>query len=293
MRSYVALATAAFVGLLAPCSRGDDTSDCIAASEQAQSLRDRRALLEAEHQFSACASDRCPGPIRADCIAQEAAVQSALPTVVFQAKDTAGNDAVDVRVVCDGAVLTTKLDGAAIPVNPGPHTCEVDIPGTAPLERTWVVAEGEKNRLLVAVAPLAVVEGPGPPSVGAAAPVTPTGTSGAVSMPGVVVGAIGLAATVPMAVLWAIGTSDVRSMRDTCAPAAGGTGCPADRVDAARTALVAGDVFLGVAAAGLVTGAVLLLTHRGGAPHAPSAAAVQVGAAPSRGGVTLSATVGF
>jgi hypothetical protein len=54
--------------------------------------------------------------------------------------------------------------------------------------------------------------------------------------------------------------------------------------------LIAGDVLLGVAAAGIATGAVLLLLHPGA--HAKNAAAapapVTIGASPLPGGLSLS-----
>ena len=62
-----------------------------------------------------------------------------------------------------------------------------------------------------------------------------------------------------MAILWAAGTSSINAMRSSCAPSAGGSGCATSRVDGAHTTLVVGDVFLGVAVAGLATAAVLYL----------------------------------
>ena len=228
----------------------DDTSVCIAASEAGQSLRDKQALLEAREKFATCSRDVCPRPIRADCMQQRDAVEAAMPSVVLRAKDTRGEDAIDVKVFCDGAVLATQLDGRARPVNPGAHVFRFEIQGVPPFERKVVVGEGEKNRLVVGDAPRET-----PPSNPSATPndkaTTPTspddgstsaspggganeaaGRAGAhgLSIPGLIVGGIGVAATIPMAILWISGAGDVKQMRDTCAPSAGGSGCAASRI---------------------------------------------------------------
>lgn len=288
MRWVSACALLALVSASSPAF-ADDTSDCIAASEAAQSLRDRQSLLEARERLAVCSRDVCPGPIRADCLRERAEVDAAMPSIVFRAKDAHGEDAVDVKVFCDGDPLAAHLDGKALPVNPGAHTFRFEAPGEPPVERKVVIVEGEKNRLVVAdVVPVAgpVVSIPEAPAVR---------PSGRLSIPGLVVGGIGVAAVVPMAVFWALGTSDIRQMRDTCAPSVGGTGCSADRVSSDRTKLIVGDVFMGVAAVGIATGAVLMLTHQGGraGPVAARLSAIRLEALPTPGGALVSAGGGF
>ena len=247
---------------------------------------------------------------------QRGEVEAAIPSVVVRAKDAHGEDAVDVKVFCDGALLATQLDGRARQVNPGAHTFRFEIEGVAPFDRKVVVGEGEKNRLVIGEAPRET-----PPSNGAETsvgqPATPAGaaveaptnstpgevTSGppsgaetrGVSIPGLVVGGIGIAAAVPMAILWLTATSDVNKMRDTCAPSAGGAGCAASRVNSDRTQLVVGDVFLGVSVAGLAAGAILLLTHGDGHQEgaAPSATGMRLDATPLPGGGFVSALAPF
>jgi hypothetical protein len=280
----LALATAA------PPAAADDTSDCIAASEAAQSLRDRRALLAAHDKLAVCSRDVCPGAIRADCIQQRGEVDAATPSVVFRARDAHAEDLVDVKVLCDGVVLATHVDGKAVAVDPGAHTFRFEAQGLPPVERKLVIGEGEKARLIVAEmqsgAPAVVVPAPVPPP-----PEPPNG----LWLPGLVVGAVGVAAAVPMAIFWLSGTGDIHQMKGTCAPAAGGAGCPADRVDSDRTKLVLGDVFLGVAAAGIATGAVLLLTHRGSSDKElrGDATALRFDASPVPGGALVSAGARF
>jgi hypothetical protein len=75
-----------------------------------------------------------------------------------------------------------------------------------------------------------------------------------------------------MAILWLSGTNDVHDMRSSCAPAAGGPGCPSSRIDSDKTKIAIGDVFMGLAVAGVATGALLIVLHRGGpeSPHLSS-----------------------
>jgi hypothetical protein len=221
-------------------------------------------------------------------------VDAAVPTLVFRAKDPRGEDAINVRVLCDGGMLTEQLDGTALSVNPGPHTFRFEINGVAPFERTLVVGEGEKNRLVLGEAPVLVPPKPGvaPPPP----PPRPVDTGGRASnIPGIVALGIGVAATVPMTVYWVLGTRDVGDMRASCAPAADGPGCPASRINRDRLELVTGDVFLGVAVVGVITGTVLLLT-RGPRPseHAPATSgALHFDASPTAGGAFFSTQGSF
>jgi hypothetical protein len=301
MLSKIATPSAAMV-LLAVVTRAapalaDDTGECIAASEAAQSLRDAHSLLQAREKLALCTRDACPGPIRQDCIDLRAKVDAAMPSVVLRAKNAHGDDATEGRVFCDGAPLATVLDGKAIAIDPGEHVLRIELPGEAAVERKIVVGEGEKDRLVVIDARPIGPNEPAASEAGSTSVAIASPPAGGWFVPGLVAGSVGVAAAVPMAILWATATSDVNTMRSTCAPSAGGAGCPADRVDSDRTKLIAGDVCLGIAAAGVAAGAVLLWIRRpqstshsqeagGGRPTAVglSAAPVAGGAVASVGG---------
>jgi hypothetical protein len=267
---------------LARPAAADETAECISASESAQQLRDDHALLQAREKLFICARPVCPGAIRRDCIDLGAQVEAAIPTIVLRARDPRGIDVVDVKVSCDGTVLGNKLDGKAFRIDPGAHAFRFEAPGLPITSRTIVLGEGEKNRLEVvqlagpdvphttlgaaSTAGKAAPSGPRPDGAEAA----PTEPAPAERRPlpvaAIVAGGAGVVALVPMAILWAGGTSDIQQMRTTCAPSAGGAGCSASRVDSAHTKLVVGDVFLGVGLAGLATGAALFLFGRGAGP---------------------------
>ena len=272
----------------------DDAADCIEASEAAQSLRDRHALIEARDKFGVCSRDVCPQAVRADCLAQRADVDAAIPSIVFRAKDSHGEDVADVHVSCDGKELARQLDGTALFVNPGQHAFRFELKGGATYDRSLVVGEGEKNRVVVVEeAPAAA---PSPlPVVAPSAPL-PSETSGCrLSIPGVILASIGVAATIPMAALWVDGTSDVNQMRQTCARPGIAPYCSDSRVSGDRTELAVGDAFLGVAAVGVITGTILLWTraaHRSESPAAPPTA-LHLDASPTLGGGFFSASASF
>jgi hypothetical protein len=87
--------------------------------------------------------------VRRDCAQWQADVSTLLPTVVFGAKDAQGRDLFDVAVALDGDALVKKLDGKAVPVDPGPHTFTFSVAGRPPIAERVLVKEGEKARALV------------------------------------------------------------------------------------------------------------------------------------------------
>jgi hypothetical protein len=145
-------------GLLASASSAsaDPTKDeCIAANESAQDLRQAGKLREARQKLTLCLAASCPGLLRQDCAQRLTEVDKAMPAIVFEAKDGAGNDLSAVRVTMDGQPLVAVLDGSAIPVDPGQHTFAFEGAGFLRSETTLVLQEGERDRhqrvVLVAV----------------------------------------------------------------------------------------------------------------------------------------------
>jgi hypothetical protein len=134
-------------GLLATHpSRADDKAVCLDAASRGQSLRDAHKLLEARDKFRICARPQCPGIVQQDCGGWLADVERSLPTVVVTAKDAAGADVVDVSVTADGQPLATRLEGQAVPINPGNHSLQFRLADGTQLERQVLVREGEKNQ---------------------------------------------------------------------------------------------------------------------------------------------------
>ena len=125
----------------------DPTKDqCIDANETAQALRKSEKLHDAEQRLIVCVSASCPGPVRDDCAQRLTELRSLIPTIVFSVKDDADQDLSDVHVTMDDQPLTSKLDGTAIAIDPGPHHFVFEAAGRQKEERSLVIREGEKDR---------------------------------------------------------------------------------------------------------------------------------------------------
>jgi hypothetical protein len=130
-------------------------AECIAASETGQDLEHAGKLREARSKLALCVAAACPGVLREDCAQKLGGVTTRIPSVVFAAKDGAGNDLTEVRVAVDGAPLVDRLDGTAVELDPGEHRFTFESGGLPVVTRSFVVREGEKGRheLVVLKAP--------------------------------------------------------------------------------------------------------------------------------------------
>jgi hypothetical protein len=131
-----------------PVARADEPSklECVRANETAQSLRLSGKLRDARAHLLVCVASSCPGPVRDDCAQGLKEVDTAVPTIVFEANDKDGIELTAVAVAVDGTPLAARLDGAAVPVDPGEHVFRFSSEGLPTLERKLVIHEGEKER---------------------------------------------------------------------------------------------------------------------------------------------------
>jgi hypothetical protein len=223
---------------------------CIQTAEKGQAARQSGDLLGARTLFAQCAAVQCPAVVRRDCGAwlEDAAGQT--PSVVLGARDAQGRDVLDAIASIDGAVVTKRLDGAPIEINPGPHTIRVEMSGAPAASIDVVVRAGEKNRAIVVTVapapakpapPLAVAPAPAPPPPpvesheGEAHHGLPLGTY--------LLGSVALAALGVFTTFAILGKSDSDNLHSTCAPA-----CSSGSVSTLRTQLLVADIALGVAA---------------------------------------------
>lgn len=125
-----------------------DTAQCLAASEKGQRARAAGKLREAKEAFQVCNQDTCPAIVRSDCSKWRDELQASAPSVVFGARDAKGHDLFDVTVSMDGEVVTRKLDGKAVTVDPGPHTFKLEAPGFPAVTEKALIKEGEKARAI-------------------------------------------------------------------------------------------------------------------------------------------------
>jgi hypothetical protein len=84
--------------------------------------------------------------VREDCAARLSEVDAAMPSLVFVAKDRAGNDLSAVLVTMDGLPFADNLDGTAVAVDPGEHKFIFEGEGLPATEKVVVVHEGDRSR---------------------------------------------------------------------------------------------------------------------------------------------------
>jgi hypothetical protein len=170
--AFAALATAA----TRPARAAEPTmSECLSANESAIALRGDHKLRRARDQALVCAASSCPAEVRDACQLRVRDINATMPSLVFLAKDGAGHDLVAVRVSMDGEPIGERLDGTAIAVDPGQHVFTFEVAGRKPVEQSFVISEGQRDRreaITIAAA-----------TTGAPAPLVPPGTPSTASSP--------------------------------------------------------------------------------------------------------------
>jgi hypothetical protein len=122
------------------------TADCLNANERALAYRRSHKLRDARAQFLVCAAGTCPADVRNECSRRVVEVNAAIPTIVFEAKDAAGSDLSAVKVSMDGQPLADTLEGIPISLDPGAHQFVFETANNSPIQRSFVISEGQKGR---------------------------------------------------------------------------------------------------------------------------------------------------
>jgi hypothetical protein len=231
-------AAAAPTGTAAPTA-----ATCANEHERSQLLRNEGKLIQQREALRACSDQACPGIIRADCTTWLVEVEGKLPTLVFAAESSAGDEP-DVRVFMDGRLLTERLDGKSIVVDPGVHDFRFELARFPPKQLRALVREGEKERVIAVrfdeAPPTTPAQPPPPVQQKEDKPVVP----GERPVP-VVVYVLGGVAVVGAASATYFGLSMLKKRDDaldTCAPF-----CSQERVDEVKQTGLVADVSLGVA----------------------------------------------
>jgi hypothetical protein len=220
---------------------------CVAASTDAQTLRQEDKLLEARDKLRTCASDPCPAVVKAQCARWLGEIEPQIPTVIVRAQDSAGRDLLDATVTFDGRAGAV---GRPETVDPGPHLVVVAQADGTKKEAKFLVVDGDKSRVLLVTMP-AVVSAPTQASTPSA---IPTGVW--------VLGGIGVAALATSGVFAFVTESDLSNLRHTCSPT-----CSDAQMQTGKTHALVTDVALGVgvvALAGAVIWGVVARSGGGG-----------------------------
>jgi hypothetical protein len=140
------LLLAILLGSLPARSADPTKQQCVEANDSAQDLRQSGKLREAREELLLCAATSCPTIVREDCVERLRHVDAAMPTVVFEVKDAAGNNLTAVTVTMDGQPFAPELDGAPLQSDPGEHRFVFSAHGFASTERKLDLREGHKAR---------------------------------------------------------------------------------------------------------------------------------------------------
>lgn len=266
----LALAVVAFASVAR--AAGPDLDACLAAAKDGQTFKIRGQLSTARANLEMCADEACPRMIKQECMRWIEEVDRAMPTIVFAAHDAAGHDLVDVAVKLDGALLSSRLDGKAVPVDPGPHVLRFEAGGLLVRTEHIVAREGDKNRVVdVTLREEAAVVGPPVHEAPIRRSPVPWVLGG--------IGLVALAAGVGVGVasiLYANG------LHDGCGQTA--AGCQQSDVDLGWGMYVFAGINDGLAGALILTSAIMLITHK-----APARSAAFV-VTPTLGGLSLGGT---
>jgi hypothetical protein len=268
----------------------DVTKDrCVETNASAQSLRREGKFGNARQQLLICGDPSCPAIVRDDCARRLDELERVQPTIVFDARDGAGQDLTGVEVTIDGQKLPGHLNGAALRVDPGAHTFTFTITGQPPVTRTFVLKEGDHERR-------ERVELGAPASPAAAKSVTEAPVAGQgegmrpARIAGIAIGGVGAAGLVVGGVFGLLAISEASQQKSDCATP---TNCP--RVDAAtsdhKSAQTDGAVSTAAFIAGgalLAGGAILFLSGGHAGPERGAVGLVVTPSiAPGGGGVWL------
>lgn len=215
MRHALTFASIVALGLVASVAEAAPTKEqCIDADTEAQSLRTSGRFDAARELLRLCTDPACPNVVREDCTQRLDELAQHQPTIVLAARDARGADLVQVVVKMDGTVLTERLDGRALAIDPGEHVFTFEATGTLPLERRVVVHEGAQARVesvTLADAAPAPAPAPAPMPIVVAKPASTAARTGAIAMGGAGVVGLGVGA-----VLGLMAASRWQDAKDAC-----------------------------------------------------------------------------
>jgi hypothetical protein len=279
--SLLTVSTFVFSATIALSPRADaanpTTAECVAAADSSLQLRDQHKLRAARAQMLVCASASCPAAVQSECLRRVDQTNAAIPTIVFEAKDAAGNDLSNVRVDMDGQPLTDRLDGSSLQVDPGEHHFRFTGSGGIVVDKTIVMREGEKERrervvVAVAAAPVATPVQAAPAAAATSALEASSEDPGASRRTiAYVVGGVGVVGLAIGTVFGLIASSSASSSKNECsATSCSNYGQSLSDYNSASSDATISTVGFVVGGLALATGAVLFFTAPSSAPASGS-----------------------
>jgi hypothetical protein len=127
-----------------------DAKACRAAYQTGQEKEQAGHLVEASQLFVKCSDEACGTSVWQSCVAHNTQIHLTLPSVIPVVLDESGDPRVDVQVKMDGQLITSQLNGCAIPIDPGSHEFSFSTAAGVFASQKLSIAEGERNRMLTA-----------------------------------------------------------------------------------------------------------------------------------------------
>jgi hypothetical protein len=167
--AFVAVALVGLAGIATPTANAAPTTgaSCTLASDQSIKLRTDKKLRAARDQAQVCAAATCSAKVRKACQKRASDLATAIPTIVFLVKDSAGHGVSDVKVSLDGDSLADHIDGTGLSVDPGQHTFTFETAAIPPYDQSFLIIEGQKDRHETITLPAPAPAPPPPPRVAA------------------------------------------------------------------------------------------------------------------------------
>ncbi len=125
---------------------GKERRACEIAYKNALQLEQSAHLRQARDLLLSCAKSACGSSLRQRCTVRYAQLESDIPSVVPLVTTEAGEPRVDVPVTMDGEQLTPRLDGRALPVDPGLHEFSFTADGAVINTQKVMIVQGQRNR---------------------------------------------------------------------------------------------------------------------------------------------------
>ena len=119
---------------------------CESVLRKAEEAQQALHLLEAHKLLKRCAQPACGSSLQQQCALRATQLNADIPSIVPLATDQDGKALVEVKVTIGGVVLTDRLDGRALQVDPGEHELTFDAGLGVSTREKVVVAQGQRNR---------------------------------------------------------------------------------------------------------------------------------------------------
>lgn len=265
----------------APVGTAPDTIDkaeCALAFERAQRLRNASSYLSASAEALKCANPSCGALLSEECGKIYSDLQTAIPTVVFAARDESGKELANVTVRIDRDPTPVPIDGRPVAVDPGAHEFAFSAAGFEPSTQGAVIRAAERYRAVTAtltrVAEPQLTERPSVEHARA----TP-----GVPLASYVLGGVALVGVAGFAAFRVSAASDFDTLSNECKPT-----CDEDKVDDVRNKYLFSHVFLAVAGTAALAAVTIYLT----APRG-SATTTALQVKQSRAGLSAQLTTRF